>query len=72
MSKRILMKIQGMECPNCSMILERIEDKLEGVLRAEGSYHKAQLIVEYREELVSQEKIIEFIEQLGYGVRSSN
>ena len=47
MSTRIILKITGMECPNCAMILEQMEDKLPGVLRAEASYHKAQLTVDY-------------------------
>lgn len=62
------MKIKGMECPNCSMILEGIEDKLKGVLLAEASYHKAQLVVEYNETQVSEEQIKAEIYRLGYEV----
>ena len=36
MTKRITVIIQDMECPNCAMRLESIEDKLEGVLLAEA------------------------------------
>ncbi|MFZ3069666.1 MAG: cation transporter [Anaerolineaceae bacterium] len=68
MTKRVTMKIKGMECPNCSMILEGIEDKLKGVLLAEASYHKAQLVVEYNETQVSEEQIKAEIYRLGYEV----
>ena len=57
MTQRISLTIKGMECPNCSMILERIEDKLIGVVKAEASYHKAQMVVEYNETLVNEGQI---------------
>lgn len=68
MTKRITMKIQGMECPNCSMILERIEDKLNGVIMAEASYHKAQMVVEYDESRVTEEQIKAEVIKMGYKV----
>lgn len=68
MAKRVTLKIEGMECPNCAMILERIEDKLHGVLLAEASYHKAQMVVEYDEAQVSEEKITAEVQRMGYGV----
>jgi copper chaperone CopZ len=72
MAKRITLKIEGMECPNCAMILERIEDKLNGVLLAEASYHKAQMLVEYNEAQVTEEKIVAEIQRMGYSVASIN
>jgi copper chaperone CopZ len=66
MTKRITMKIEGMECPNCAMILERIEDKLKGVVMAEASYHKAQMVVEYNEAQVTVEQIKAEVKRLGY------
>jgi len=68
MAKRITMKIAGMECPNCAMILERIEDKLAGVLLAEASYHKEQLVVEYDEAELDEARIKAAVERLGYQV----
>jgi copper chaperone CopZ len=71
MAKRITLKIRGMECPNCSMILERIEDKLKGVLMAEASYHKEQLIVEYNENQVTVAQIQAEVSRMGYEVVST-
>jgi len=68
MTKRITMKIRGMECPNCAMILERIEDKLKGVVMAEASYHKEQLVVEYDEAELDEARIKAAVERLGYQV----
>ena len=68
MTKRILMKIDGMACPNCAMILERIEDKLNGVLMAEASYHKAQMVVEFNEAQVTEEQIEAEVQRMGYVV----
>ena len=66
--KRITLKIDGMECPNCAMILERLEDTLAGVLLAEASYRKAELVVEFDEGRVSEEQIRAEIQRLGYAV----
>lgn len=68
MTQRITMKIKGMECPNCSMILERIEDKLHGVVKAEASYHKAQMIVEFNEAIVTEDLIKVEVQRMGYEV----
>jgi copper chaperone CopZ len=72
MTKRITLKIDGMECPNCAMILEGIEDKLKGVNSAEASYRKAQLIVEYDESLLTEEQICVEVKRMGYEVIASN
>lgn len=66
--KRVLFSISGMECPNCAMILERIEDKVKGVTRAEASYHKMQMLVEYNDAEVTEDKIKAEVQRLGYEV----
>jgi copper chaperone CopZ len=66
MKKKITLQIQGMECPNCAMKMESIEDRLKGVLRAEASYHKALLTVEFLDELTSEEAIRAEVARLGY------
>ena len=68
MAKRITLTIGDMQCPNCSMILERIEDKLDGVLMAEASYRKGQMVVEYNEAQVNEEQIQAEIQRMGYKV----
>ena len=66
MSTKIVLKITGMECPNCAMILESIEDNLRGVIRVEASYRKAQLTVEYDPTQLTEETIKQAVKRLGY------
>ncbi len=68
MTKQITLKIEGMECPNCAMLLERIEDKLQGVIMAEASYRKAQMLVEYDTTLLAEDEIRIEIQRMGYKV----
>jgi copper chaperone CopZ len=68
MAKKITLTIQGMECPNCAMKLEGIEDKLTGVLRAEASYQKGLMTVEYNEAQVNEAQIQAAVQRLGYEV----
>jgi copper chaperone CopZ len=60
--------ITNMECPNCAMILESIEDDLPGILRVDASYHKGQLTVEFDERLVSEAQILAEVAGKGYTV----
>ena len=68
MTQKITLKIEGMECPNCSMILESLEDKLEGLLLIEASYHKGQMKVEFDETKVTISRIKAEVQRLGYQV----
>lgn len=70
MIKRMTFNIIGMECPQCSMILESIEEKLKGVKKAEASYRKAQLVVEYDASQLTREEIKTEVIRLGYEVTS--
>ncbi len=58
--------IPDMHCSACVMRLEALEDDLEGVKSATGSYHRQQLIVDYDEKRVTKEQIMEAITRLGY------
>ena len=68
MAKKVTLKITGMECPNCSLNLERIEDKLKGVVFAEASYRKEQMVVEYDDTVLTLEQIKAEVKRLGYEV----
>jgi copper chaperone len=68
MAKKVTLVIQGMACPNCAMVLEGIEESLSGVVMAEASYHKAQMVVEFEERKVTIEQIRAEVTRLGYAV----
>ncbi len=60
--------ITDMHCPNCAMLLESLEDELEGVYKIEASYRKGEMVVEYDEARLSEGEIIEAVKRKGYTV----
>jgi copper chaperone CopZ len=48
------------------MRIEGIEDDLLGINKISASYQKQQLVVDFDENLLTEEKIIASIEKLGY------
>jgi copper chaperone CopZ len=64
-------RIPDMQCPNCAMILEGIEDHLDGIKQISASYHKLQMVVEYDETRVSEEQIIAAVKKKGYQIVSA-
>ncbi len=62
--------ITNMECPNCAMILESIEDKLPGIREISASYKKGQVTVEFDEKVVSEAEILAAIQKKGYTVEA--
>lgn len=59
-------RVPNMECPNCAMHLEGLEDSLPGIKQIKASYRKQEMIVEYDESLVTREQIIAAALQEGY------
>lgn len=66
--KKITLKIVGIECPNCIMKLEGIEDQLAGITFAEGSYRKSQLQIEFDSDKVTIDQIKAQVQSMGYQV----
>lgn len=63
---KIVFRVEGMECPNCAMTLEGMEDRLAGVRMVEASYRKGQMTVEFDETKISAAEIIAEVRRLGY------
>lgn len=59
-------RVEGMHCSNCAMSVEGIEDDLPGIRLVSASYQKAQMAVEFEEQLVSEEQIFSALEKRGY------
>jgi copper chaperone CopZ len=59
-------RVPDMQCPNCAMHLEGLEDKLPGVKRITASYKKLVMEVEFDETLLSVEHIITAANDIGY------
>jgi copper chaperone CopZ len=55
-----------MECPNCAMHLQNLEDEVVGVKRIDASYKKMMMEVEFDEKVASTEEIIKAANEIGY------
>lgn len=66
--KKITFSLAGVECPNCILKLEGIEDQLPGIKWVEGSYRKSQLRIEFEPDKVSIEQIRDRVQSMGYQV----
>lgn len=60
--------ITGMTCSSCSSNIEKVVKKLNGVNIANVNLLSNNMIVEYDENILSQEKIINAVENIGYGI----
>ena len=58
--------VRDMQCPNCAMHLEGLEDELPGVKTVQASYKKQTMEVDFDEAKVSIEQIIKAANALGY------
>ncbi len=64
-------KVNGMHCTSCAMNIEGELEDLRGVIKANVNFAKQLTNVEYDENVVSSQKIIETIQKLGYEVSQS-
>lgn len=55
-----------MQCPNCALRIESIEDDLPGIRQVSASYQKGQMVVEFDETIVSDSEIIAAVKKVGY------
>ncbi len=62
--------VTGMTCSACSAGIERTVQKLDGVNTAEVSLMGESMTVEYDEQKLKREEIVQAVEELGYGVEA--
>ena len=58
--------VSGMSCGGCSASIGRALSRLDGIEKAEADHVKGSAEVSYDDTMISKEKIIETIENLGY------
>lgn len=63
------LKIDGMHCTSCAMGIDMDLEDLEGVKSARTSYVKEETAVEFNEEKIDTNKIIEIIKKTGYSAK---
>ncbi|MDE2400396.1 MAG: cadmium-translocating P-type ATPase [Burkholderiales bacterium] len=64
-----LMRIDGMDCATCAVVIEHALHRLDGVMEASVSYAAERMRLEYDTERVSRQAIVLRLEALGYAVR---
>ncbi len=60
--------VKGMSCAACSAGIEKEVNRLQGVIKAEVSLMGECMTVEYDENVVKRETVIDTVENLGYGI----
>ncbi len=68
MQQHLSYKITGMTCALCSASLEDGLEKLEGVHSVSVGYASEKAVLEYDDEVIAPDKIVQKIRQLGFGI----
>jgi len=68
-SKKITLKIQDMSCASCAQTVEKSLNKAEGVSEAQVNFAAKKAYVTFDPKQSSRDKLIEVVENSGYGVK---
>jgi len=68
MIKKVVFKIEEMDCASCVMSIEGELEDSGNIRSCKVSYAKSQAEVMFEEEKVSEEEIVKIIGQIGYKV----
>jgi copper chaperone len=66
MVKKVIFRVTDMNCSNCAMRLQTLEDDLPGVKQIDASYQKQQMVAIFDDAVVTETEIIEAAKKLGY------
>ena len=64
--KKLVLKVKGMHCASCSILIDKLVGKQPGVISIKTSYGAERTTVEFDESKISLETIDKFINKLGY------
>jgi Cu+-exporting ATPase len=65
---KIVLKVKGMHCASCSILIDKLLKKQDGVISSNTSYGAQKVALEFDESKITLEKIDEFVNKLGYDV----
>ena len=65
---KLVLKVKGMHCASCSVLIDKLVGKQAGVVSIKTSYGGEKTVVEFDETKISLQKIDEFVNKLGYDV----
>lgn len=61
--------VEGMSCQHCKSSIETAVKQLEGVKEVTADYKEGFVIINYEENKIALDKLINEIEELGYEVK---
>ncbi len=64
----LILKIKGMHCAACAVLINKLLPKQEGVIAASANFGSKKLALEYEPEKINLQKIKELIKKLGYNL----
>jgi P-type Cu+ transporter len=64
--KKLVLKVKGMHCASCSVLINKLVGKQDGVYSVNTNYGSSKVALEFDESKISLEKIDGFVNQLGY------
>ncbi len=67
---KIELKINGMHCGSCAMLIKEELAETDGIASAEVSFESKAAVIEFDENLTSENAISKQINELGYEVLS--
>ncbi len=69
---KLVLKVKGMHCASCAILIDKLVGKQEGVAKITVSYGAEKVMLEYDETKITLEKIDQLINQLGYDLIRPN
>ncbi len=63
---KLVLKVKGMHCASCSILIDKFISKQEGVTAIQTNYGNEKTAIEFDETKISLEKIDDLIHKLGY------
>lgn len=70
--KKVKFDISGMTCSSCVAHVEKAVNKLQGIKKVNVNLLSNSMILEYDENVLDNEKIINAVTNAGYGIKVSN
>ena len=64
-------KVEGLKCSGCAKAVENVVSAVEGVEKASVDFEAKKLNVEFQQDKVDEQKIIEAVSKAGYQVELS-
>lgn len=64
--KKIALKVKGMHCTSCEMLIKDMLEEMPGISKTEASEKKKEVALSYDEKIISLQQIKTIITKAGY------